>query len=417
MNYGLIGEKLGHSFSAQIHDQLFGYAYELKELAPSELEPFLRKRSFKAINVTAPYKEAVIPFLDVIDEVAHQIGAVNTIVHRDGKLCGYNTDFDGLLGMIERSGMTIRGKKVLILGSGGTSKTAMAVVRQMGCASIYRVSRTAKEGCITYADAQTIHADAQILINATPCGMYPHSGNSPISLESFSRLEGVVDVIYNPLRTKLVCDALKLGVPAVNGLFMLVKQAASAAEYFVNRKVSQDKIESIYYHLLSAKQNIVLVGMPGCGKSTIGRRLAEMLQRPFVDTDDLIEQRAGRSIKDLFLEIGEHGFRDYESAVISDAATLQGAVIATGGGAVLRAENVQKLQENGYIYFLDRSLSLLDPSIDRPLSSNASDLQKRYDERYPIYNAACDMRIMADKDPEEVANTIREDYCNENLGN
>ena len=416
MRYGLIGEKLSHSFSAQIHKQLFDYEYELKELSPEQVADFMTARHFCAVNVTIPYKETVIPYLDGVDDVARQIGAVNTVVNRDGKLYGYNTDFFGLRGLIMRSGIIIEGKKVLILGSGGTSKTAMAVARQLGCASVYRVSRTAKGGCIDYRQAKEKHADAQVLINTTPCGMYPNAGESPVCLEDYPSLSGVVDVVYNPLRTKLVCDALRRGIPAVGGLYMLVAQAAYAAERFVGQSVSQERVEAIYRRLMTDKENIVLIGMPSCGKTTVGQRLADLLQRPIVDTDARIVDKYGCSIPTLFEQRGERGFRDCESAVIRDVASMQGGIIATGGGAVLRPENINRLRENGRIYFLDRSLSLLTATEDRPLSATAVDLRRRYEERCPIYSAVCDVRIEANGTPETVANLIREDFLNEHFG-
>jgi len=415
MKYGLIGEKLSHSFSKEIHGQLFDYDYELCELSASQLDVFLRERAFCAVNVTIPYKETVIPYLDAVDERARKIGAVNTIVCREGKLYGYNTDFDGLYALIVRSGIKLQDKKVLILGSGGTSKTAMAVAQYGGCASVLRVSRSAREGCVTYEQARELHSDAQVIVNTTPCGMYPRAGDSPIDLDDYPCLEGVVDVVYNPLRTQLVCDAQKRGIPAVGGLYMLVAQAAAAAQLFVGESVPHERIDGIYRRI-AAQENVVLIGMPGSGKTTVGKRLAEMLNRPFVDTDVCITEKSGRSIPDLFQRIGESGFRDLESQVIREVAGCKGYVIATGGGAVLRPENVDPLRGNGRVYFLDRSLSLLRATDDRPLASTMEDLQKRYEERYAVYCASCDVHIQADFDIDEVANRIREDFLNEHFG-
>ena len=415
MKYGLIGAKLSHSFSKEIHGRFFGYPYELLELSEEELAVFLRQRDFFAVNVTAPYKETVIPYLDEVDERALAIGAVNTIVNRDGKLYGYNTDFDGLCALIKRNGVELKDKKVLILGSGGTSKTAMAVARHVGCVDAIKVSRTAKEGCITYEQAGEDYADAQVIINTTPCGMYPNTGVSPMDLTLFTHLEAVVDVVYNPLRTQLVCDALERNIPAVGGLYMLIAQAVAAAQHFVGAVVPQERVDELYRQMM-AEENIVLIGMPACGKTTIGKRLAVIFERPFVDTDALIEDKSGKSIPDLFAQVGEDGFRQMESEVIREIACRKGCVIATGGGAVLRPENVKRLRENGRIYFVDRSLGLLLPSEDRPLSSTAVDLQKRYEERYPIYCAVCDSRIVADTAVDDVANRIREDFLYEHFG-
>lgn len=416
MKYGLIGEKLSHSFSKQIHEQLFDYSYELIELSQVELDAFLKKRDFCAVNVTLPYKEAVIPYLDAMDEMAAQIGAVNTIVHREGKLYGYNTDYYGLHALIERSGISVADKKVLILGSGGTSKTARTVAQKLGCQFAERVSRTGRDGCITYEQAVALHSDAQVIINTTPCGMYPNGGESPIDIDQFLHLEGVVDVIYNPLRTKLVGEALRRGIPAVGGLYMLVSQAAYAAELFVGKKVSQTNVNVIFNRLCSERENIVLVGMPGCGKSTVGFRLAQSLGRSFIDIDALIVEQMASSIPELFQRMGEVGFRDVEAGVIRRTASVQGAVIATGGGAVLRADNIEQLKENGRIYFLDRSLSLLPVGGDRPLSANVESLQRIYRERYPIYCTECDTRVNADGAVDEVVNEIREDFLNEYIG-
>ncbi len=416
MKYGLIGEKLSHSFSAEIHTRYLGYEYGMEELAPTELISFLKQRDFEAVNVTVPYKKAVIPYLDVVDDHAQIIGAVNTIVNRDGKLYGYNTDFNGLYGLILHSGMALQGKKVLILGSGGTSKTALAVAEQYGCASAVRVSRTGLDGCVTYEQAKEYDRDAQVLINTTPCGMYPNVGESPVDLADFPHLESVVDVIYNPLRTKLVCDAQRRGIPAVGGLYMLVAQAVYAAELFAGQSAYRERIDEIYQSLNADKENIVLVGMPGCGKTTVGKCLAEKLSRPFVDTDALIVEKTGLAISKLFEQVGESSFREIETDVIRSIIGVQGAVIATGGGAVLRSENVDALKQNGRLYFLDRSLALLQESADRPLSATKEDLHKRYEERYQRYTAVCDVKIPADGDAEEIANVIREDFLHEHFG-
>ncbi len=415
MKYGLIGAKLSHSFSKEIHSRLFDYPYELLELSVTQLDAFLRQRDFCAVNVTLPYKETVIPYLDVVDERAQAIGAVNTIVNRDGKLYGYNTDFDGLAALVRRNGTELKGKKVLILGSGGTSKTAMAVAQYAGSKEVLKVSRTEQEGCITYEQARENHADAQIIINTTPCGMYPNIGVTPIDLTPFTRLEAVVDVVYNPLRTKLVCDALERNVPAAGGLYMLIAQAVAAAQHFVGAIVPQERVEELYRRMM-AEENIVLIGMPASGKSTVGKRLAEMMGRPFVDTDALIVEKSGKTIPDLFAQVGESGFRALESAVIGEVSREKGCVIATGGGVVLRSENAALLKENGRVYFLDRSLSLLTATSDRPLSSTADALRTRYEERYPIYCEVCDVRTAADGTIDEVANNVREDFLYEHFG-
>ncbi len=413
MKYGLIGEKLGHSFSKIIHAELFDYEYELKELSYEQLEGFMRERDFKGINVTIPYKEAIIPFLDEISESAAVIGAVNTVINRGGRLYGDNTDFYGMKALIERAGIAVRGKKVLILGSGGTSKTALAVAKALGCASAERVSRSGGD-CITYAEASE-RKDTDVIINTTPCGMFPDIGKSAIEVSSFPVLSGVVDAVYNPLRSKLVCDALTHGIPAVGGLYMLVAQAAVAAELFVGEKVAKEKIESIYAKLLSEKQNTVLVGMPSSGKTTVGKIVSERRKTSFVDTDELIISHTGKPIADIIAGLGEKAFRDLEAEAVREASAMQGVVIATGGGAVLRKENVELLRENGRIYFLDRPIEKLVPSDDRPLSSDRDALQKRFEERYSIYCSCCDCRIVSPETPEAAADAIEEDAKNENF--
>lgn len=416
MKYGLIAKKLSHSFSKEIHGKLFDYSYQLWEIPQEELDTFMRRKDFAAINVTIPYKEAVIPYLDEISHTAKKIGAVNTIVNRDGKLIGDNTDFSGMCALIERAGIVLANKKVLVLGSGGTSKTAVAVAQHLGCKEVYRVSRSGKDGCITYQQAAAAHKDAQILINTTPCGMYPEINQSAVDVKDYPALEGVVDAVYNPLRSKLVCDAREKGIAAVGGLYMLVAQAAYAAEKFVGQHVPEEKIRTIYQQMLEKKQNIVLIGMPGSGKSTVGRQLAEIMGAEFLDTDQEIVEKDGRTIPQIFMEEGEQGFRDLETAAICQVAARQHAVIATGGGAILRKENMQLLRQNGRIYFIDRPLEALEATPDRPLSCNRRDLQRRYQERYDIYLAACDKHIQSDSVIEHVVKAIKEDFEDENFG-
>ena len=393
MNYGLIGEKLGHSFSKEIHEKLADYTYELKELKPEELDGFMRQKAFKAINVTIPYKQAVIGYLDEISPLAKAIGAVNTVVHRDGKLYGYNTDILGMKGLIAYNGISLAGKKVLILGSGGTSKTARALATESGAGEIYIVSRTGNGG-ITYEEAYANHKDAQIIINTTPCGMYPNIDGSALDLSSFSKLEGVVDAIYNPLRTALILDAQSRGIPSAGGLYMLVAQAAYAVEFFLNTKIEEAKITAIYRSMLAAKENIVLSGMPGCGKSTVGRILAQKTDRPLFDTDTLIQERFGKTPAEIINQEGEAAFRQKESVVIRETVALKnGCIIATGGGAILRDDNVNNLKKNGKTFFIDRPLDLLVTTKDRPLSSDRELLEKRYNERYDRYCNTADVII------------------------
>lgn len=417
MEYGCIGEKLSHSFSKLIHAELFDYDYTLCEIARERLDEFMKARAFRAINVTIPYKESVIPYLDYIDPAAEKIGAVNTVVNRDGRLYGYNTDFLGMKEMFRFEGISLTGKKVLVLGSGGTSKTAFCVAEDGGCRNVLRVSRSGRDGCITYEEAVSLHADAEVIINTTPSGMFPNIGESAISLESFGNLCGVADAVYNPLRSQLVCDAKKRGIPAAGGLYMLVAQAAFAAEKFTGLRVENEKIIATYKKLFRQKENIVLTGMPGCGKSTLGRAAAERLGMDFLDTDEEIVKRAGKTIPEIFAAEGERGFRTLESEVIADAAAKQHTVIATGGGAVLCERNIDLMRENGRIYFIDRPLEFLEIGKGRPLSQDKKALKKRYDERYSLYCQRCDRRIVPSQDKEENVGMIVKDFNYEDFGN
>ncbi len=410
MEYGCIGEKLTHSFSKEIHALLFDYDYRIQEIPKGELDEFMTKKDFKAINVTIPYKQDVIPYLDEISDTAKAIGAVNTIVNRDGKLYGYNTDFAGMTALIKLNGIEISGKTVLVLGSGGTSKTAVAVAEALGAADVKRVSRTAKEDCITYEQAYDKYKNAEVIINTTPCGMYPNIIGEPIDIDRFVGCEALVDAIYNPLCSNLVVKAKQKGIKATGGLYMLVAQAAFAAELFINTTVGEEKIYDVYKKIVSTKRNIVLTGMPSSGKSTIGKRLAKELGMQFIDTDTQIEKATGKPITQIFKESGEGAFRDIESGVVAEVSAKQNCVIATGGGAILREQNVTLLRGNGTIYFVDRPIDLLITTDDRPLSSNRDDLIKRYNERYDIYCNTADKKIINDSEIKTVINSIKEDF-------
>ena len=405
-SYGLIGEHLPHSFSREIHGQIGGYGYELKELAPEELPAFMTARQFSGINVTIPYKQAVIPFLDGIDDTARAIGAVNTVVNRDGKLFGFNTDLDGLVRLIRRIGLDLSGKKVLIPGTGGTSRTAAFAAEQLGAREIHKISRTGREGRLTYEEALRDHMDAEIILNTTPCGMYPRPDAQPLPLEPFRRLEGIADVIYNPLRSRLVLDARSRGIPADGGLFMLVAQAVRASELFLNTAYPDSLADRIYDRILRQKESIVLIGMPGSGKSAVGRILAGKTGWPFADTDQLITDRAGKNIPDIFREDGEPAFRDLESTVIREVSLQGGQVISTGGGAVLRPENVTALRQNGRLIWLDRDPGALVPTDDRPLADTRAKMKQLYIAREPVYRAAADEIVPVTGTPEQTASLI-----------
>lgn len=413
MQYGLIGQKLGHSFSKEIHEMLKSNPYTLTELEPEELDAFFKAKNFSAINVTIPYKTTVIPYLSHIDKSAKEIGAVNTIVNRDGELWGYNTDFYGLSTLIKHAKITLQNKKVAILGTGGTSKTALAVANFLGAKEILLVSRQAGEGVITYQELLKAHPDTQVLINTTPVGMYPNTEAAPVDISRFSNLSGVIDAIYNPLRTQLVLDAKRRGIPAEGGLYMLVAQAVRASELFLGCTYEPDTAERIYLELFKNTENIVLSGMPGAGKSTVGKLLANQMERAFFDLDEEIVRASGRTIPEIFATDGEPAFRELETRVLRELlANQKGIVIATGGGAVLKDENIDLLHRNGKIYFIDRPLGELLPTEDRPLASSKEDICKRYGERYERYCATADYRIDADATAGEVAHRIRKEFLN-----
>ncbi len=390
--YGCIGKKLTHSFSKEIHAKLADYEYELIELNENEVEAFLKNKDFNAINVTIPYKQTVIPYLDFLSDVAKRIGAVNTIVNRNGKLHGYNTDYFGMKALIEKNGINLKNKKVLILGTGGTSKTARVLAEDMQASEIITVSRKQNDNYVSYDDAVNLHSDAQIIINTTPCGMYPDCNSQPIDTLAFSNLEGVIDAVYNPLRTNLVLNAKANGVKAEGGLYMLVMQAVAAVEKFLDKEISQTVADDVFASVSASKENIVLSGMPGSGKSTVGK-LLNIDGFTFIDTDAEIEKRCGWSIKELINRKGENYFRDLETEVIKDVSSKGCQIISTGGGAVLREENVQYLKRNGKIFFLNADFDRLSPADSRPLSDTADKLKNLYAERMDIYKKTAEVVV------------------------
>ena len=410
MKYGLIGEHLTHSYSCEIHAQIADYEYELHELKPSELGEFLTKREFNAINVTIPYKQDVIPYLDEISETAKRIGAVNTIVNRGGRLYGDNTDFPGMLALAKHIGIDMKGKKVLILGTGGASKTGHALAEYMGAESVYYVSRSGKNGSVTYEQAVSEHSDAQVIINATPVGMFPKQDGRPIDISAFPKLEGVLDAIYNPLRTNLVLDAQEKGIPAEGGLYMLSAQAVHAAAVFQDIPLDESLVDKAFKSVKNDKQNIVLIGMPSSGKTTVGKILSEKCGKELADTDEYIVKKIGMPISDFFARFGEAEFRKIEKEMVAELAATGGKVIATGGGAVLDPENVRSLKQNGVLVFLDRKVENLIATDDRPLASRRSALEKLYAERYDIYCAAAEVHIDANTTPEAEADAVLKEF-------
>lgn len=410
MKCGLIGRKLGHSYSCQIHHAIADYSYDLWELEPEQLAPFLQKGDFAGVNVTIPYKQQVIPYLDDLSDTARAIGAVNTIVNRSGRLYGDNTDLAGMIALIRRLGLELHGKKVLILGTGGTSKTARAAAQQLGAAEIYRLSRSGREDAVTYEEARRLHGDAAVLINTTPCGMYPAVEDCPLDPADFPRLEGVVDAVYNPLRTNLVLAARERGIPAQGGLYMLAAQAVYAGALFRGCQAAQADIDLAYRTVLRQVENIALIGMPSAGKTTVGQLLARRTGKKFTDTDTLAEQRIGMTIADYFRTSGEEAFRAREQETVAEVSAAGGQIIATGGGAILRRENLTALRRNGLLVFLDRPIEQLTATVDRPLASDREALRRRYEERYALYRAAADVYIKNDGSPEEAADQIERQW-------
>ena len=387
MKCGLLGRKLGHSYSPQIHALMADYPYDLFEKEPEEVADFVRYGDYTGINVTIPYKKDVIPYLDELSPMAKRMGAVNTIVRRkDGSLFGHNTDYFGFSDLLRRSGIAVSGRKVLVLGSGGASNTAVKVLEDMG-AEVIIISRSGKNN---YGNL-SLHRDASVIVNTTPVGMYPNTGVSPVDLRKFPALTGVPDMIYNPARTQFLLDAETLGLPNANGLWMLVAQAKESAEYFCGHALPDDLIEEVYQKLSNQMQNLVLIGMPGCGKSTVGQALANSLRRPFVDADKEIELLAGMSIPEIFAGGGESAFRTLETKVLESLGKRSGLVIATGGGCVTRPENYPLLHQNSRIFWLRRDLDRL-PTDGRPLSQS-NDLHDLYEKRKGLYEAFSDHSI------------------------
>lgn len=416
MQYGLLGRKLGHSFSKEIHNFLGDYDYKMIEKEPEEIESFM-KEDFKAINVTIPYKETVIPYLYEISEDAKKIGSVNTIVRKNGRLYGYNTDFAGFLGMLQKAEIDVKNKKVLILGTGGTSKTAYAVCKSENAKEVFKVSRTKSEETVSYDEAYEKHGDAEIIINTTPLGMFPDNEKTAIDIDKFEKLEGVVDVIYNPLETPILTKARKRNIKFTDGLYMLVRQAVKASELFFDKKYGEEVTDKVYNRILSQKRNIVLVGMPSCGKTTVGKILANSTNRKLVDTDEEIIKQIKTEISDFFEKFGEDEFRKIESEVVKEVAKQSGIIISTGGGAILKEKNVDYLKQNGIVYFLDRPLEKLMPTSDRPTANSFEQIKKRYEERYQKYIDCANYVLKIDDNEKEVANEIERRHKDENCGN
>ncbi len=395
---GLLGRKLGHSYSPAIHRQLGDYEYRLFEREPEQLEAFLRSGEFTGLNVTIPYKKAVIPYLDILSPQAALFGGVNTIVRQeDGSLWGHNTDYFGFSYLLKECQLALAGKKVLVLGSGGASATVQAVLRQQHA----RVTVISRQGENNYENLE-LHKDAACIINTTPVGMYPNTGRAPVDLERFPRLEWVFDLIYNPARTQLLLDADRLGIPATGGLSMLVAQAWEASQCFTEADIPTAVIPKIAKDLQKHMENLVLVGMPGCGKTTLGRLAAQKMGRPFADADHYIEEQAGMSIPEIFDRFGEAHFRRLETQALEELGKQSGLVISCGGGTVTQPQNYPLLRQNGCIFWVQRDISALATQ-GRPLSKN---LQEMYHQRLSYYEAFSDGCIINDSEPEAGAEKI-----------
>lgn len=411
MRCGLLGQSLKHSYSPLIHSFLGNDSYSLFSISPDALEAFLKEGSFTGINVTIPYKKAVIPYLDGLSDIARELGAVNTIIRRDGKLIGHNTDYYGFQAMLRRSGLLVKDKKVLVLGSGGASSTVQNVLRREG-AKVVVISRNGENN---YRNLY-LHKDCAVLVNATPVGMYPNNGESPLDLQVFPQLEGVLDLIYNPSKTALLLQAEQRGLIIENGLWMLVAQAKQAAEFFMERHIPDSEIGRIHARLQLMMENTLLIGMPGCGKSTVGKLLAQKLGKEFVDCDSYIQQKAHMSIPEIFATQGEAAFRKLETVALLELSKRSGLVIATGGGCVTRPENKPYLRQNGKVIYLKRDLHSLSTE-GRPLSQ-ANRLEDMLRERKPLYESICD--YCADNNGDisstvnQILNFIAKEHSDEN---
>lgn len=404
--YGLIGETLGHSYSKQIHRALCDYDYELISIPRDKIEAFLSARQFAGLNVTIPYKRTVIPHCDLLTDAAREIGSVNTLVMQpDGRLLGDNTDYAGFLHLARKVGLSFKNKKVLILGSGGTSLTACTAIRNQGAREIAVVSRN---GVVNYQNVYE-QVDAEIIVNTTPVGMFPNNGVSPIDLTRFPKLGGVLDVIYNPLLTVLLLEAKRLGIPCGGGLSMLVAQAKYAAERFGKVRIPDEQIDVIEQNLRKELTNLVLVGMPGSGKSTLAAACAQSMAREVVEIDDLIAQKAGMTIPEIFAQYGETRFRELEAETVAEVGKRTKLVISTGGGAVLREQNVAALRQNGLIVCLERPLELL-PTDGRPLSKNIDSLRTMKEQRTPFYEKSSDFTVENNQGIEQAKEKILEGF-------
>lgn len=400
---GLLGEKLGHSYSPQIHSMLADYEYKLFEKSPEELEVFLKSGEFDGLNVTIPYKKSVMPYCAELSPTAAQIGSVNTIVRRsDGSLYGDNTDAFGFENLIVHNGIEVKGKKALVLGTGGASVTAQAVLKNLGASEVVVISRRGEDNYENIAK----HADAEIIANTTPVGMYPNNGKAAVDLAQFPKLSGVLDVVYNPARTALLLQAEKLCIPCAGGLYMLVSQAKRSCELFTGKSIPDSEIDRIERVLSHQMQNIVIIGMPGSGKTAVSTMLAERLGRKIFDTDTIVSEKAGMTIPEIFAAQGEAGFRKLETEATAEVGKLSGNIISTGGGVVTVADNYELLHQNGVIVWIERDTNKLARD-GRPISLS-SDLNELYAARLPLYERFADIKADNNGDINDTVNAIME---------
>lgn len=412
MEYGLIGKNLTHSFSDVLHGMLmpqFPYTYQTFA-TDQQVSHFFKERNFQGVNVTIPYKKTAMQACDVLEQTAKEIGAVNTVVNRNGKLMGYQTDYFGFLAMAKQANLSFYKKHILILGTGATAKLAAYAAQKQGAKQIDFVSRTPKAAEISVHQAQQNAKQYEIIIQATPVGMYPHTEECPLCLDAFSKLEGVLDVIYNPLRTKLIQQAQSRKIPHAGGLIMLVAQAFFAQQYFHNCSLPPEMMQICMKNLSNEKSNLVLIGMPSSGKSTLGKRCALEMQKEFVDTDVLIERQIGKKIADFLQQETQQAFRDLEEKVIQDVAKKSGQVIATGGGCIARQKNIDRLKQNGVVIWVNRPLEMLMPSKDRPLSQTQDQLVHLWETRKEKYQAHADKMIRNETTIEQAVTSVQEAY-------
>lgn len=407
MEYGLIGKNLSHSFSEFIHREFNLYNYNLYNLSENEFDIMLKSKKFKGLNITMPYKKSVIKYCDSLDETVKKIGSANTLVSKNGCIKAYNTDYFGLKYTMDRSNIFLKNKKVMILGSGGTSLTARVLAEDLGASEILTVSRSLDKK-INYSNIYDYNF-VDVIINTTPVGMYPNNLCELVDISRFKNLSGVVDVIYNPLKSKLLMKSKELQIPVSGGLPMLVAQAKASGEIFSGKKIDDLIIEKIIKKLCFKIYNIVLIGMPGCGKTSLSKILSDKLLKKFIDTDREIQKYFQETISKIFEIHGEEKFRETEIEIIKKYGKENNLILSTGGGAVINKENYYSLKQNSRIYWIKRNLNKLDTK-NRPLSKNLNEIKKIYQSRKLMYKNFSDKIILNNEKPEDAVQEILEDF-------